>query len=84
MRIELYGIARARAGIEAVEVQARSVAEAVRALAEACPALVPEVVDGGRLTEGWLASLNGDRFVTAQTPLGPDDVLVIVAAQAGG
>jgi molybdopterin converting factor small subunit len=84
VRIELYGIARARAGTETIEVPARSVAEAVQALAEACPALVPEVVQGGRLTEGWLASLNGDRFVTEDTLLGDDDVLVIMGAQAGG
>lgn len=85
MRIELFGIARARAGRDAVDVEAESLGAAIRALAEACPGLVPEVVAGGRLAEGFLANLNGERFVAdASLPLARADTLLIVGAQAGG
>lgn len=85
MRIELYGVARLRAGCEQVEVNASTLGEAVRALADACPALVPEVVEEGRLTAGFLASLNGERFVVEEaTPVRADDTLLILGATAGG
>jgi len=46
---------------------------------------VPEVVADGRLTDGFLASLNGERFV-ADPALGlaKDDTLLILGAHAGG
>ena len=85
MRIELFGIARARAGREAVDVEAASLGAAIRALAEACPGLVPEVVGDGGLAEGFVANLNGEAFVAdAATPLTGGDTLLILGAQAGG
>lgn len=85
MRIELFGIARARAGREALEVEAKSLGDAIRALARECPGVVPEVVEGGRLTDGYLASLNGDRFVADPAlKLATKDTLLILGAQAGG
>ncbi len=85
MRIELFGIARARAGREALEVQVQCLGDAIRALARECPGLVPEVVADGRLTDGYLASLNGDRFVADPAlKLARDDTVLILGAQAGG
>jgi molybdopterin converting factor small subunit len=86
MRIELYGIARARAGREAVDVEAGSLGEAIRALADACPGLAPDVVGSdGRLTDSFLASLNGAVFVRDEaTPLEAGDRLLILSAQSGG
>jgi molybdopterin converting factor small subunit len=86
MRIELFGIARVRAGREAVDVEAGSLGEAIRALAAACPGLEPDVVDReGRLTDSFLASLNGAVFVKDEaTPLEADDKLLILGAQSGG
>ena len=86
MRIELFGIARARAGREAVDVEAGSLGEAIRVLAAACPGLEPDVVDGtGRLTDSFLASLNGAVFVRdVATPLEADDTLLILGAHSGG
>jgi molybdopterin converting factor small subunit len=86
MRIELFGIARARAGREVVDVEAGSLGEAIRALAAACPGLAPDVVDGeGRLNESFLASLNGAVFVRDEaTPLEAEDKLLILGAQSGG
>jgi len=85
MRIELFGIARVRAGRETLEVEARSLGDAVRALARECPGVVPEVVEGGRLADGFLASLNGIRFVADPAlALEKDDTILILGAQAGG
>ena len=85
MRIELFGIARARAGTEAVEVDARTLGEAVAALADACPGLVPDVIDDGCLTGNFLASLNGERFLRDTTAgLAAGDTLLILGAHAGG
>ena len=86
MRIELFGIARARAGTAEVEIDADSVGAALSALAERHPALCPEVLTAsGRPTAAYLLSLNGERFVEApETPLRPDDTLLLLGAQAGG
>ncbi len=81
----MFGIARSRAGTSLVEVEATTVEDALRALAQSCPDLVPEVVHEGRLTEHFLASLNGELFVSdAGRTLRSDDTLLILGAQAGG
>ncbi|MDI3289102.1 MoaD/ThiS family protein [Polyangium sp. 15x6] len=83
--IELYGVARLRAGREAIEVAARSLGEALSALGTACPALEPLIVAGGRLAPGWLVALNGAQITAnLETPLGDEDVVVLVSADAGG
>ena len=85
MRIELFGVARLRAGTDAVEVDALTLGEALRALAQLCPNLNPEVLNGGRMTEHFLASLNGELFVSdTNMTLQPEDTLLILGAQAGG
>ena len=85
MRIELFGIARARAGTGVVVVDAATLGAAMRALQEACPSLAPEVIADGRLTDGFLASLNGHAFVRDEsTALAGSDSLLILGAQMGG
>ena len=85
MRFELFGIARARAGKEAVDLDAATLGASLRRLAEICPGLVPEIVAEGALTDGYLASLNGERFVNeSETALRESDTVLILGAQAGG
>mgnify|MGYP002622511648 CR=1 FL=1 len=85
VKVELFGIARARAGRAEVQVEAATLGEALAQLAARCPSLAGEVVRGERLTEGWLASLNGERFVAEPgTPVSPGDTLLVLGAQAGG
>ncbi|EYF05209.1 MoaD/ThiS family protein [Chondromyces apiculatus] len=83
--IELYGVARLRAGREALEVEASSLGEALLALGTRCPALSPHVVSGDRLAPSYLVAVNG-RHLTADptTPLTPGDVVVLLSADAGG
>ena len=85
MNVELFGIARARAGVRRVEVEASSLGEALVALGAACPGLVPDVLEDGQLQESFLASHNGTRFLRDPgTPLGRGDTLLILGSQAGG
>ena len=86
VRIELYGIARARAGVASVEIEADTLAGALRGLAAAVPGLRGEVLDdGGGLTRHFVASLNGERFVSdPETPLRSGDALLLLSSQAGG
>jgi molybdopterin converting factor small subunit len=83
--IELYGVPRLRAGREAIPVEARSLGEALRALGESCPALAPSVVDGDRLGACYLVAVNGLQLTAdPRTPLADGDVVVLLAADAGG
>lgn len=83
--IELFGVPRLRAGLDVVEVEARSLGEALRALGVSCPALTPSVVDGERLGAAYLVAINGLQ-ITADpgTSLAEGDVVVLLAADAGG
>lgn len=85
IRIELFGIARARAGAAEAEFRAESLGEALRALAERHPELEGEVLRDGAPAEGWLVSLDGERFVDdPQTPLSDGARLLLISAHAGG
>lgn len=83
--IELFGVPRLRAGLGRLEVRAARVGEALRLLAEACPALAGSVVVGERVGRAYRLSLNGETFVDdPATPLTDGDALILLAADAGG
>jgi len=85
IRIELFGIARSRAGVAEVVVEAATLGDALRALVDAHPNLAGEVIDGARPTPGYLVSLNGERFIEDPSlPLPPDATLLLLSGQAGG
>ena len=85
IRVEFFDVARARAGTASVDVEASTLDEALRAAAAACPGLVPEIVQDGRLAEHWRASLNGREFLEAgDAPLEPGDAVLILSALVGG
>jgi molybdopterin converting factor small subunit len=83
--LELFGIARRRAGTPEVVVDAATLGEALRALERAHPAVGGEVVRDGRLAPTWRASLGGARFVDdPATPLPADARVLLLSGQAGG
>ncbi len=85
MTIELFGIARIRAGCARLAVDASTVAEALIALGEQCPNSVPEIVEHGRLDPHYMASINGGPFqADPEAPLAESDSLIILGNQAGG
>ena len=82
--IEFFGVPRQRAGTERVEIEAGSLGEALAVLCERFGGLA-EMCDGERLRPGYVANLNGDRFVSEpDTPLADGDSLLILSADAGG
>ena len=94
--VELLGVARLRAGRGAVEVRldeqrgecgAATVADALTALAAACPVLVGPVLtpDGRSLCTGYLLNRNGREFVDrTDAPLADGDRLLLISSAAGG
>jgi hypothetical protein len=83
--IELFGIARARAGQGAVVVTAATAREALLQLGAACPALAGLLRADGRLSSQYLLSLDGHQFVTdLDQPLRPGERLLLLSADAGG
>lgn len=85
IRIELYETARGLAGTDHVDVQARTLGEALEFLGRRCPALEGDVVSRGRPTTTWRASVNAGVFADDPlTPLADGDAIVLVSALAGG
>jgi molybdopterin converting factor small subunit len=84
--IELYGVPRLRAGTGRVTLaEAATLALALDALGQTCPALDGTVIHSGRVHPAYRLSLNGDRFVSdPETPLSDGDVLLLMAADVGG
>ena len=84
MQVEFYGVSRQRAGVGSLEINAATLGELLTILSTQLPAL-SDLIEGDRLHPALAASLNGDRFVRdPQTPLGHDDCVLLLSADAGG
>jgi molybdopterin converting factor small subunit len=84
MHVEFLGVPRERAGIAELDVQAESLGRLLETLAARMPELA-ELIAVDRLHPSLAASLNGDRFISdPATPLGADDHVLILSADAGG
>lgn len=82
--VELYGMARARAGRAEMTVAARTAREALEAVGSHCTELAG-LLAGGRLAPHYLLSLNGERFVTDIDENLPSGArLLLLSADAGG
>ena len=85
VRLELYGVPRARAGSSELTVPARTLGEALAELERRLPVLRDVCVLGGRLKPGYLVNINGQRFTSdVATPLAEGDSVLILSADAGG
>lgn len=83
--IELYGIARRRAGRETVAVEGFTLGDALVALERAAPALRGEVVTDGTLAPHWRVALDGTTFVgDPATALVEGSRWVLLSSLAGG
>jgi len=84
MQVEFYGVSRQRAGVGSLEINAATLGELLTILSVQVPAL-SDLIEGDRLHSALAASLNGDRFVRDPgTPLGEDDCVLLLSADAGG
>lgn len=84
MHVEFLGVPRQRAGVSDLEVQADTLGELLGTLAARIPSL-GEFIATDRLHSTFVANLNGDQFVSDPgTPLGENDCILILSADAGG
>jgi len=84
MHVEFLGVPRQRAGVSELEVKADTLGELLGTLAARIPSL-GEFIATDRLHSTFVANLNGDQFVSDPgTPLGENDCVLILSADAGG
>jgi molybdopterin converting factor small subunit len=84
MKVEFFGVPRARAGTSSLEMQAETLGQLLGTLTARIPAFA-SLIDSDRLLPSLVANLNGDRFVSdPDTPLAENDCVLILSADAGG
>jgi molybdopterin converting factor small subunit len=84
MYVEFFGVPRERAGLSRLEVQADTLGQLLGKLATQIPSL-DKLIGLNQLHPAFVANLNGDQFISDPgTPLGQDDCVLILSADAGG
>lgn len=84
MYVEFLGIPRERAGLSEVQIEARTLGQALGMLGERFPSFADLMTADG-LHSSLAANLNGELFVRdLATALADDDHLLILSADAGG
>ncbi len=85
VRVEFYGIARRRAGVESIDVDAACLSEVIDRVTARLPQLAESCFDDQRLRPGYLANINGRIFTSdPNAPLRDGDCVMILSADAGG
>jgi molybdopterin converting factor small subunit len=83
--VELFGIARARAGIAETTATGANLGDVLADLAARFPQLANTCIDGRALRSGFIANLGAERFVTSpETPLCDGDTVLLLSLDAGG
>lgn len=89
--VEFYGIPRLRAGRATLELhwgaelKTITLADVLRDLANQLPAFARHCLEDNALGKGYIANLNGHRFVSdPATPISDGASLLILSADAGG
>jgi molybdopterin converting factor small subunit len=83
--VELFGIARQRAGVAQTTARGARLGDVLADLADRFPALAESCLDGGQLQPPLIANLDGRRFVRdPETRLTAGARLLIMSADGGG
>ncbi len=83
--VELFGVARHRAGVAELSVRGVTIGELIQAVASACPKLGDLLSADGSLSRRYLVSIDGCRFVADLTESIPANARVLIlGAEAGG
>jgi molybdopterin converting factor small subunit len=83
--VELFGIARDRAGLARTSADGSNLGDVLADLARKFPALAEACIDGRTLRPGFTANVSASRFVTSpETPLREGDVVLLLSTDAGG
>jgi len=85
IKVEFYGIPRARAGVAETMAEGHTTGEVLADLASRFPKLAESCIDGQKLRPGYALNLRGDQFLTDQAiSLKDGDVLLFLSLDAGG
>lgn len=89
IQVEFFGISRQRAGAASTVVELDSdparLGDVISTLGARFPGLASICLQSGRLRAGFLANVDGERFVRdPETPLHRGESLLILSADAGG
>jgi len=85
IRVELYGIPRARAGVDKTTASGCCLGDVLADLAARFPELAKVCIDGRELRPGYTANLRGERFITdPRITLSDGDILLLLNLDAGG
>ena len=83
--VELFGIARARAGVAHTTAAGDCLGDVLADLAQRYPGLAESCIDGRCLRPSFTANLGGRQFITSpDTPLSEGDVVLLLSLDAGG
>ena len=85
IQVELFGIPRARAGVEKTIAHGNTLGEVLTDLAGRFPQLAEACIEGRQLRCGYTANLRGEKFVTdPETRFSDGDTLLLLNLDAGG
>jgi molybdopterin converting factor small subunit len=83
--VELFGIARARAGIAQTSAAGNNLGDVLADLARRYPPLAETCIDGRALRPGFIVNLGAERFVSSpETPIREGDTVLLLSLDAGG
>lgn len=85
IKVEFYGIPRARAGVAESMAEGHTTGEVLADLASRFPKLAESCIDGQKLRPGYALNLRGDQFLTDESiSLKDGDVLLFLSLDVGG
>lgn len=85
VKVELFGIPRARAGVSQTVAVGSTLGDVFLDLARRFPTLGEACIEGRTLKAGYMANLRGERFVRdPATELNDDDAVLLLSLDAGG
>ena len=83
--VEFFGVARSRAGVASVTLDADCLQDVLVQLQDQLPSLAELCIDNGELGSGWLLNINGAAFTRdLSTSLSDGDSVLLMPADAGG
>lgn len=84
-RVEFFGVARLRAGVDSLEVPATTLGDIFDQLTLRLPGFSAQCLQNGQLRADFIASINGDRFVRDRSlKISANAAVLILSVDAGG
>ena len=85
VRLEFFGVARSRANVATIDLEASDLRNVTAQLAQQFPDLAELCLVDDQVASGWLLNINGARFTRdLDTTLHDGDSILLMPADAGG